>query len=260
MHWKLTATWMFVAVGIAEGAVTVLLPLVPSFETDSHYIALIDALVVGLISALAFVFLRWTGSERPRSLLQGDWVNAAVVFLVVAGFETALHPVSLGLQRIYPEFEAAGVNAFLMACVVSSVSGWIVYVEDRIRQLGPARGVRWQHIGGALLIGAFFCALCVSTVAAVREINKGILSFETRLETELGVSVSRSMALTEKLGRVAMQDVTAQHGRWTSDTFLMYIHEQISAFTAGLSRKMSNAIPFRSIAGPRLRAAPTSSG
>lgn len=201
---------MFVAVGIAEGAVTVLLPLVPSFETDSHYIALIDALVVGLISALAFVFLRWNGSERPRSLLQGDWVNAAVVFLVVAGFETALHPLSLGLQRIYPEFEATGMNAFLMACVVSSVSGWIVYVEDRIRQLGPARGVRWQHIGGALLIGAFFCALCVSAVSAVREINKGIFSFETRLETELGVSVSRSMALTEKLGRVAMLDVNAQ--------------------------------------------------
>ena len=43
-----------------------------------------------------------------------------------------------------------------------------------------------------------------------------------------------------------------KHGRWKSNTFLMYIHEQISAFTAGLSTKMSNAIPFRNIAGPRL--------
>ena len=39
-------------------------------------------------------------------------------------------------------------------------------------------------------------------------------------------------------------------GRWKSDTFLMYIHEQISAFATGVSYKMSNAIPFRHIAGP----------
>ena len=41
-------------------------------------------------------------------------------------------------------------------------------------------------------------------------------------------------------------------GRWKSDTFLMYIHEQISAFAAGVSLKMSNAIPFRHIAGPKI--------
>ena len=39
-------------------------------------------------------------------------------------------------------------------------------------------------------------------------------------------------------------------GRWKSDTFLMYIHEQISAFATGVSIKMSNHIPFRHIAGP----------
>ena len=38
-------------------------------------------------------------------------------------------------------------------------------------------------------------------------------------------------------------------GRWKSNTFLMYIHEQISAFATGVSVKMSNAIPFRHIAG-----------
>ena len=41
-------------------------------------------------------------------------------------------------------------------------------------------------------------------------------------------------------------------GRWKSDTFLMYIHEQISAFAAGVSIKMSNSIPFRHIAGPTI--------
>lgn len=41
-------------------------------------------------------------------------------------------------------------------------------------------------------------------------------------------------------------------GRWKSDTFLMYIHEQISAFSTGVSIKMSNAIAFRHIAGPNI--------
>ena len=45
-------------------------------------------------------------------------------------------------------------------------------------------------------------------------------------------------------------------GRWKSDTFLMYIHEQISAFATGVSLKMSNAIPFRQIAGPTITPIP----
>ena len=41
-----------------------------------------------------------------------------------------------------------------------------------------------------------------------------------------------------------------RQGRWESNTFMDYIHEQISAFAAGVSLKMSNNIPFRHIAGP----------
>jgi len=37
-------------------------------------------------------------------------------------------------------------------------------------------------------------------------------------------------------------------GRWSSDTFLMYIHEQISAFSKGISKKMSTHIQFHNIA------------
>jgi hypothetical protein len=43
-------------------------------------------------------------------------------------------------------------------------------------------------------------------------------------------------------------------GRWKSETFLMYIHEQISAFATGVSLKMSTSIPFRHIAGPTITA------
>ena len=48
-------------------------------------------------------------------------------------------------------------------------------------------------------------------------------------------------------------DTTIQKlGRWKSKTFLMYIHEQISAFANGLSIKMSKHVPFRAIASSRV--------
>ena len=42
------------------------------------------------------------------------------------------------------------------------------------------------------------------------------------------------------------------HGCWRDDTFQMYIHEQISAFAAGVSTLMSQQVEFRSIVGPRV--------
>ena len=37
-------------------------------------------------------------------------------------------------------------------------------------------------------------------------------------------------------------------GRWSTDTFLMYIHSQISAFSRGLSKQMSTPVNFHNIA------------
>ena len=37
-------------------------------------------------------------------------------------------------------------------------------------------------------------------------------------------------------------------GRWSSDTSLMYIHEQIAAFSSGISTQMSNPIVFQNMA------------
>ena len=43
-----------------------------------------------------------------------------------------------------------------------------------------------------------------------------------------------------------------KQGRWSSDTFLMCIHEQVAAFSAGISKKMATDIQWRNIAGPTL--------
>ena len=43
-------------------------------------------------------------------------------------------------------------------------------------------------------------------------------------------------------------EVIMKHGRWTSLTFMMYIHNQIAHLSKGLSTKMSSEIPFVNIA------------
>jgi hypothetical protein len=48
------------------------------------------------------------------------------------------------------------------------------------------------------------------------------------------------------------RDKIRKQGRWSSDTFLMYIHEQISAFSTGLAMKMSTEIGWHNIDGPTL--------
>jgi hypothetical protein len=65
-------------------------------------------------------------------------------------------------------------------------------------------------------------------------------------------------AMTMKLNGADRNTIRKQ-GRWSSDTFLMYIHGQIAAFSSGLATQMSKHIPFINIRGPSLQqtAAPT---
>jgi len=58
-------------------------------------------------------------------------------------------------------------------------------------------------------------------------------------------------AMAAKLNGVD-RDTIKKMGRWSSDTFLMCIHEQIAHLTAGIAKKMSNRLPFRNIAPVRL--------
>ena len=48
------------------------------------------------------------------------------------------------------------------------------------------------------------------------------------------------------------RDKICKEGWWSLDTFLMYIHEQISAFLLGLVSKMSMEIGWHNIDGPTL--------
>jgi hypothetical protein len=50
-------------------------------------------------------------------------------------------------------------------------------------------------------------------------------------------------------------DTIRKQGCWSSDTFLMCIHETIAAFSTGISKCMSCHIPFINLKGPTIVAA-----
>jgi hypothetical protein len=52
------------------------------------------------------------------------------------------------------------------------------------------------------------------------------------------------------------RDKIRKMGRWSSDTWLMYIHEQISAFSIGIASKMAKQINWHNIEGPTIVAPP----
>lgn len=47
----------------------------------------------------------------------------------------------------------------------------------------------------------------------------------------------------------ADRDIIKKLGRWSSDTFLLYIHEQIGEVTKGWAQKMATSIPFHNVEG-----------
>ena len=97
---------------------------------------------------------------------------------------------------------------------------------------------------------------CTGRVITATDINRAVKS----AVEELGLSkygLHKDLVGSHSLqagGAMAMHlqgidpNTIKKMGSWSSDTFLMYIHEQISAFSAGVSRKMSIPVHFHNIA------------
>ena len=77
--------------------------------------------------------------------------------------------------------------------------------------------------------------------------NVGLLSQGFRLQDVSSHSLRAGGATAMKL-RGYDRDTIKKLGRWSSDTFLTYIHEQIGAFNAGIAANMSIPIPFHNMA------------
>jgi integrase len=61
-------------------------------------------------------------------------------------------------------------------------------------------------------------------------------------------SLRASGAMAMKLSG-AEADTIMKVGRWTSSTFLVYIHSQIAALTAGLAQRMVHPVYFHNVGG-----------
>jgi integrase len=87
---------------------------------------------------------------------------------------------------------------------------------------------------------------------AVRALNLHMCGFTAAFVSSHSLRAGGAMAM--KLNGED-RDTIRKQGRWSSDTFLMYIHEQIAAFSTGISKRMSRHIPFINLKGPTLLAA-----
>jgi hypothetical protein len=88
---------------------------------------------------------------------------------------------------------------------------------------------------------------------AVRALHLHLSGFSADLVSSHSLRAGGAMAM--KLNGED-RDTIRKQGRWSSDTFLMYIHEQIAAFSTGISNRMSRNIPFVNLKGPTILAPP----
>ena len=98
---------------------------------------------------------------------------------------------------------------------------------------------------------AFKTTISDDVVAAVRSaviaLNLSASGFSPDMVGSHSLRSGGAMAM--KLNGID-RDTIRKIGRWSSDTFLMYIHEQIAHLSSGVSRAMANPVPFINIAGP----------
>jgi hypothetical protein len=79
---------------------------------------------------------------------------------------------------------------------------------------------------------------------AVHQLNLTHFGFNSSNVSSHSLRAGGAMAM--KLNGVDTITIK-KHGRWSSNTFLDYIHEQIGALTAGVATQMSRYIPFYNI-------------
>jgi hypothetical protein len=95
----------------------------------------------------------------------------------------------------------------------------------------------------------------ISTTIKQTVLALGLHQFGFTEQTVSSHSLRAGGAMAMKLNGID-DTIIKKHGRWSSDTFLTYIHTQIGALTAGVSKAMCKYIPFCNVNsnGPTLLA------
>lgn len=199
---KVMAAWMFAVVLGAEFVTMLTLDDMHQAWHLGHVEAFVDAAVVGLISAGAFVLLQGFGNLKQVLSQRQTWMNASLVLLTVAGFEVALHPLSENLGNLSVDIDMDVFNAVGLACIVALVTAWVMHVEQLVTH--PAQDAHKSAMSRAVLAGALICALCLTAVSALREINSSIDTRAAALGLEVNSAMARLKGQVLQVGRLSL--------------------------------------------------------
>jgi hypothetical protein len=101
--------------------------------------------------------------------------------------------------------------------------------------------------GMAKVLGASTITSSVKTAAKAIGLEKNGFPMTSVSSHSLRAGGAMAMHLNN-----VPHDTIRKAGHWSSDTFLMYIHEQIAAFSKGISKQMLTEIEWQNIEGPWL--------
>ena len=124
--------------------------------------------------------------------------------------------------------------------------------------LGRLHHILANTLNPSTIISTYFqTPSCKDRLILANDINKGVKSELTLLLSLVNNGLHQDLVGSHSLKAGAAMAMYLQGidpntikkmERWSSDTFLMYIHEQMSAISTGVSHKMSTNICFHNIA------------
>ncbi len=195
------AAWMFAAVLAAEYVTTVAMDDAHHTLIQGQLEAFIDVGIVGSVTTLVFLGLQASTGLMALRRLQ-TWINASLIFLTIAGFETALHPLAENIRISGLPDVMDKIDSVALAFLVALMSGWIVRVEALVVKVRT--GADKSQLNRYVMYGVLICAVCVTSVSALREVNTRIVTEDAALGLELNSAMARLKGQVQQVGRLAL--------------------------------------------------------
>ena len=100
-----------------------------------------------------------------------------------------------------------------------------------------------DQVGKSMVLNQYMNKLIKVAVADLKLEARGFLA------ARVGTHSLRAGGAVELVLSGQSLEMIKKIGRWSSDTFLMYVHKQIAHLTASVAEEMAQSFPFSSIEG-----------
>jgi hypothetical protein len=168
--------------------------------------------------------------------------------VLLSNFGTEVELLQADAVTLYLENQKNGQKGATIHHTI--VDGWFCPVKALARRVAA---ITSQGIGAETPLSCVTPGIHVASqhiVTTVREAARltHLEAHGYNLRRVGAHSLRASGAMAMKLNKVD-SDTIKKVGRWTSSTFLIYIHSQIAALNAGLAQRMVNPIYFQNVGG-----------